>query len=153
MSVAAILSDKRNSISTRKGRRKMSLLIVDNEPEMLELLCTYFRHAGIGAVCVSSCSEGLEALKRDPHLKAAILDLGMSPIDGVTCGGHMKTLYPQIHLYAFTAYSEEVHSDSTLRDAGFEKCYRKSVDDLRMVEEVTAWLLDGKTGEGLSHSV
>jgi CheY-like chemotaxis protein len=110
-------------------------LVVENEADVRDVLCLRFRGEGVGAECVSCCADALNLLKHR-EFAAVVLDLGMSPIDGQTCGSYIHTLYPLLPLVAFTGYPEAADEARLLKENGFVGRYVKGRDDDRMVEDV-----------------
>jgi DNA-binding response OmpR family regulator len=61
---------------------KASVLVVEDEPEILELISTLLRLDGLDVMCASSGEEGLRAFfQRRPD--AAILDIGLPGMSGI----------------------------------------------------------------------
>lgn len=108
-----------------------AVLVVENDADVRDMLRERFRRMGLEPVCVSSCGEALEALK-GARFALAVVDLGMSPIDGRTCGGYVNVLYPTLPLLAYTAYAEA--ADAPLE--GFSACYVKGRDERLLLERV-----------------
>lgn len=122
-------------MSTDPAEDSSAVLCVENEEDVRDILCRRFRSVGVDAECVNSCADALTALKRR-RFAAVVLDLGMSPIDGKTCGGYIHTLYPAIPLVAFTGYPEVADEARLLKENGFVKRYVKGRDDHMMIEDV-----------------
>jgi CheY-like chemotaxis protein len=59
--------------------REKTILIVDDEPVWVKLLCRLFKHYGCTVVSACSCSEGLEVLRLN-RVDCAILDFNL--VDG-----------------------------------------------------------------------
>jgi CheY-like chemotaxis protein len=111
------------------------VLFCENEADIREMVCRMFEAVGVEAVCAADCHAAMREMEWG-NFRVAVLDLGMSPVDGLTCGGYLKALHPSLTLVAYTAYSEAVQPADVLRRAGFSRCYRKGVDDVRFVREV-----------------
>lgn len=111
------------------------VLVVENEDDIRTWLCRAFADSGADAVGVGCCSAALDALK-GRRFAAAVLDLGMSPIDGKTCGGYIHTLYPDLALVAFTGYPEAADEARIMREHGFLRRYVKGRDEGVLIEEV-----------------
>lgn len=58
------------------------ILVVEDEPDLLEILCMVLEEHGIRAVGASDGREGLERLRATPLPALVILDLMMPGLDG-----------------------------------------------------------------------
>jgi CheY-like chemotaxis protein len=117
--------------------RSPAVLVVENEEDVRLMLCRMFEGLGAEAVCVSGCADAMQALKSRPF-DAAVVDLGMSPIDGRTCGGYIHTLYPSLLLIAYTAYEEAAEGAARLSEYGFSHYFCKGRDEAKLRARVAA---------------
>ncbi len=70
-----------------------SILIVDDEPMLLDLIHTFLKGKGYQAVACSSGKEALETLEQE-KFNAVISDLNMPEIDGLAVLAQFKKLTP-----------------------------------------------------------
>lgn len=124
------------------------LLFADNDDDMREMVAHLFKARGVAVLGVSGCESGLRALKRG-GICLVLLDLGMSPIDGLTCGQTIKVLYPNLPVYAYTAYQKAVYPPKRLLEHGFDGIYQKGMEDLKMIDEISELMLCGNIGGGI----
>jgi len=59
-----------------------TILVVDDEPKIVELARDYLEHAGFAVVSASDGSEALTRARSD-HPDLIVLDLGLPKIDGL----------------------------------------------------------------------
>jgi DNA-binding NtrC family response regulator len=113
---------------TESGSRSGLVLLIENEDDIRKGLGWRFVSEGLEAVCVATCAEALRELKKQ-QFAVAVLDLGMSPIDGKTCGGYIHTLYPRLPLVAYTGYPEVAEEAAIMREHGFVRRFIKPDDE------------------------
>ncbi len=96
------------------------LLVVDDDPDMVELLLGVLEHAGYEA---RSASNGMEALAAVAEHRPALvlLDMLMPIMDGWACARELRGLYgPDLKIIVVTAaeharaWAEEVGADGVL---------------------------------------
>jgi DNA-binding response OmpR family regulator len=81
----------------------IAVMVVEDEPNIGALVCTYLERAGYHALWVRSGEEALIELRRHP-IKLVILDIGLPGIDGFEVCRQIGGLVPVIML---TARDEE----------------------------------------------
>lgn len=94
---------------------KMKILVVDDEPSILELLKTALN--ALGAYEVSIASSGIDALrlidKEDPPFDCLLLDIQMPKMSGITLCREVRQ-FPEYHdtpIIMLTAMSEKKYVD------------------------------------------
>jgi DNA-binding NtrC family response regulator len=94
-----------------------SILVVDDETNMLVLLDRVLHNEGYTVHVANDGSLALELIAKH-EFYAAILDVKMFPIDGVTLLGMIKDRVPTIHVVMITGYpTTETHDESMLKGA------------------------------------
>ncbi len=81
-----------------------SILVVDDEPDVLEITSHFLRGNGFAVTCAA---DGMEALR---HASAAapdvvLLDISMPGMDGITVLGELKKNYPATEVIMVTAHA------------------------------------------------
>ena len=73
------------------GHKRITVMIVDDEPETIRMTKTILMNAGMDVV---GAENGLEAIERCPHVQpdAILLDLMMPEMDGFQTFSHLRTL-------------------------------------------------------------
>jgi len=87
----------------------VSVLVVEDEPEILELISTLLRLDNLNVMCATNGEEGLRAFyQRRPDL--AILDIGLPGMSGIDLCGRIREVseVPVIFLSAFGDEADRV---------------------------------------------
>ncbi len=88
-----------------------SLLVVDDDPQLLRLLMAFFSSRGLGVLLASSGEEALQALAQNPT--AVLLDVNMPGMDGLMTLKKIKATHPKIPVIMVSGVGE----DTTVREA------------------------------------
>ncbi len=84
--------------------RPCSILVVDDDATMAGTLQEFLQHEGY-AVEVALCgAEALTVQERDPHLSVALVDLIMSPTDGLALMEQLHRRNPDLAVIIMTGY-------------------------------------------------
>ena len=111
-----------------------SILIVDDEPVMLETIKYFLENAGLEVVTATSANEALEILKkRSFHVMT--LDLQMPGMSGLELCRHIRRENSISWLICLTGY-RSLFDISECRDAGFDDYYVKPPDFPLLVDNV-----------------
>lgn len=123
------------------------ILIVDDEPDILEFLSYNLRKEGYSIYTASNGKDGLEAAKRvHPHL--IILDVMMPEIDGIeTCREIRATDGLKNTLIAFLTARSEDYSQIAGFDAGADDYINKPIKPRVLVSRIQALLRRFSTTE------
>jgi len=91
----------------------VSILIVDDEPDVADLFRQHFRHeARQGTYVLHFAASGEAALERlaseiKPELIVILSDINMPGIDGLTLLGEVKQRFPDLPVMMITAYGDD----------------------------------------------
>jgi PAS domain S-box-containing protein len=123
---------------TLKGLR---LMVVDDEPDVRELLALVLRHEGAVVTTAASAQEALEALRANPA-DVLISDIGMPEESGYVLLEKLRELERQqerhpIPAIALTAYVREEDRKRT-SEAGFEVHLSKPVESDKLISAIIA---------------
>jgi two-component system, chemotaxis family, CheB/CheR fusion protein len=111
-------------------------LVVDDNPDITEMLAAVLRHAGYTVVTAHSARDALEmALAR--HFDVVVSDIGMPGMTGHELAGALRALpeyraVPMVAVTGFDMYDDEARSE----DAGFSAHLRKPVDPLSLTRAI-----------------
>ncbi len=122
---------------------KFKLLIVDDEPEIGELLSYNFRKKGFEVVTATNGETGMQALRSyDPDL--IILDIMMPYSDGITMCRKLRSniKYHSTPILFLTATSNDELIQDAL-DAGGDKCLSKPIQINLLIDEVVRYQKNG----------
>jgi len=108
------------------------LLIVDDEPEIREMLCRHFEYLDYE---VDSAADGLEALEklRTARTEVVISDIVMRGMDGVDLLRAIRKQYPMTHVIMMTGHVTLDNALSCMRH-GADTCVFKPLTDLGELE-------------------
>jgi two-component system, NtrC family, sensor kinase len=105
------------SVETARASRRLSILIVDDEPAFLRSLELVLEDTHDVVVC-SRSREALELVRAAPRRFDAILcDLSMPGIDGVAFHGHLEAIGVADRFVLMTAGAFTPHGEAFLRSA------------------------------------
>ena len=109
------------------------LLIVDDEPEICEMLSRHFRYIGFH---VDTASDGIEALEKLAKARTEVIisDIVMPQMDGVELLRTIRQQYPMIHTIMITGYVTLENALACMRH-GADTCVFKPLEDLTELEE------------------
>ena len=121
-----------SGINTMSSSGRISLLIVDDEEEIQNVLMRHFTMEGYD---VQTASNGVEALRvMDSHsFEIVISDIMMPEMNGIELLKKIKDNYPLVHVISITGYVTLSNLLDVLR-YGADTCIFKPFKDL---EEVT----------------
>jgi len=104
------------------------VLVVDDKPEVLTLVCTVLQRSGYSVLSASSPSEALSISMQNPDLDLAICDLVMPEMHGTALADKLRVINPSISIAFMSGYGGnrmELPPDSRLLKKPF------SLDELR----------------------
>jgi CheY-like chemotaxis protein len=106
-------------------QRPASLLVVDDEPDVLEILTESLRSLGAAVLTAASADVAL-VLARTVRIDLLVSDLRMPGHDGLWLARHVRQIQPDVRAIAVTAYLERFGRDA-VRDAGYAEVLTKPV--------------------------
>jgi DNA-binding response OmpR family regulator len=95
------------------------ILVVDDEPLVLDMLTEVFTLAGYEVLTASAAADALR-LVQGVLLDVIVLDIGMPNMDGVTALQRLKALKPNVPIIMLTGNSDEQVGRTTLRWGAFD---------------------------------
>ncbi|HAK88795.1 MAG: hypothetical protein A2077_02675 [Nitrospirae bacterium GWC2_46_6] len=105
------------SFATKKGRRSINILCIDDHVEVLELLTSILEPAGYNVIAANSGKEGIEkALAYKPDL--IILDLMMPEIDGFEVTQRLKENPSTMDIPILILTAKDLSIDDRMKLAG-----------------------------------
>ncbi|HJN74420.1 MAG TPA: response regulator [Myxococcota bacterium] len=106
----------------------MRLLLVDDDPEIRDVLSEYLDAVGHEVCCASSGREAIVLLANDKEpFDAALVDWQMAGISGRDLITHLVERYPATLVFVSTGHDKQVVSDRQLEGVAagvFRKPYR-----------------------------
>jgi PAS domain S-box-containing protein len=123
---------------TSPGRlREVRVLVVDDDPDSLELVTETLRSFGAEVTAATSAADALEAGGR---FDVIVSDIGMPGMDGYSFMRSIRSrdTGADVPAIALTAYARDVDAERALR-AGFQEHFAKPIDTQKLVDAVEMW--------------
>lgn len=119
---------------------KRHLLVVDDAPDIAQLLATFLRAIGYEVLTANSANEALE-LASDTHFDAVISDIGMPVMNGYEFAAALRAItdYRNVPLVAVTGF-DEYDDGQRSRSAGFDAHLKKPLDLTQLASTVGSLL-------------
>jgi CheY-like chemotaxis protein len=80
---------------------KQRILVVDDEPQIREMLSEYFGTHGFETATAGDSEETLRAVEND-HIDVVVLDIGLAEEDGLKLLEKLKASYPDLRVIMLT---------------------------------------------------
>lgn len=95
-----------------------SVLVVDDEPDVLEITSHFLRGKGFA---VARAASGLEALRlaADNAFEAVLLDISMPGMDGIATLKELKVRYPATEVIMITAHDEVTTAITCMQEGAY----------------------------------
>lgn len=122
------------------------ILVVDDDPEMTDMLVTVLSDAGYGTAAAPGAAEALQAVRRDPP-DLVITDLSMPDMDGLDLVEALRGLSPRPAFIILTAFGDWP-SFCRAQDLGVDKYLTKPVALAELLEDVRALLAAARGSSG-----
>jgi PAS domain S-box-containing protein len=92
------------SVDTNSGNDKA--LLVDDQPDVLEIAVELFKTLGYDVMSANSGEEALAILRRTPSIDVLLSDVLMPGMNGYELGLHALELHPEIKVLLVSGYAE-----------------------------------------------
>jgi DNA-binding response OmpR family regulator len=131
--------DQRDDDVTSAQADQRPIVIIDDDPNLLDLLVTCLERAGLRATGFTRSREALHHLIDNPAA-LAVVDLYMPDMDGIEMVRRLQGSVPDLPLIGMTGGRDSRSSIylSSLRDFGARACLRKPVEARSFVAAVRA---------------
>jgi DNA-binding NtrC family response regulator len=96
----------------------MTILILDDEPVIREVLRTVLSKAGFGVREAASAAEGMERLGKEP-VDLLLLDLMLPDRSGLEVLAEVRQRWPEMPVIVVTAYSSVENAIAAMREGAF----------------------------------
>lgn len=123
-----------NSQSQRELESKRRALVVDDVPDVTDMLSVLLTHAGYDVVTAASARAALAVAKHD-HFDVIISDIGMPEMNGYELAQAVRVLpgYESVPMVAITGYSRFDDRQRSL-DAGFNAHLTKPIEPRELLD-------------------
>jgi CheY-like chemotaxis protein len=119
---------------TRDARQGRSALVVDDVPDVTEMLAVVLSHAGYSVVTAASAPAALK-VARERHFDVIISDIGMPEMNGYQLAQEMRLMpgYETVPMVAVTGYSMFDDKEKST-NAGFNAHMTKPIDPRALLD-------------------
>jgi len=125
------------------------ILIIDDNEEVLNILCNFFRKKKYDVVSASNGLDGLKLFEAEKHgFDLVITDLVMPNISGVGVITIVKRKYPDMPVIAITGWGE--HPEALAIESHADLVFKKPFELPELDKAITV-LLSKKNATGSCH--
>jgi PAS domain S-box-containing protein len=124
--VPAELPSGLEAVHAPVGRRTGHILVIDDEPQLRDVVTNLLRLEGHMAVGVGSGTEGVEAFRSEPF-DVVITDLGMPDLTGLEVARKVRELHPGVKVILCTGWNaalSQAEQEASGVDRLLEKPFR-----------------------------
>ena len=117
-----------------KQEGKPRALIVDDAPDVTEMLAMFLQHAGYEAVMAFSAIEALETARHE-HFEVIVSDIGMPGMNGYDLAVALRALpeYSEVPMIAVTGFSMYDDRGRAL-ESGFNAHMTKPINPMALLD-------------------
>jgi CheY-like chemotaxis protein len=117
-----------------QDKAKPRALVVDDAPDVTEMIATFLQHAGYDAVMAFSAAEALEAARAE-QFRVVISDIGMPGMNGYDLAIALRALpdYKDVPLIAVTGFSMYDDRGRALQ-SGFNAHMTKPINPMSLLD-------------------
>ena len=125
--------------ATPTSAEQRPIVIIDDDPNHLDLMVTCLERAGLRAAGFTNSREALYYLI-DHQAAVAVVDLYMPDMDGIEIVRRLQTSVPELPLIGMTGARDSRSTIylKSLREFGAQTCLRKPVDSKSFLAAVRA---------------
>jgi len=91
----------------KKGNRKRTILVVDDEGFLVDILFEVLDSHGYSVLTATSGEEALKIAKKAETIDLVLTDLMMKPMNGIVLADQLKQTNPQIKVLFMSGYTED----------------------------------------------
>jgi len=110
------------------------ILIVDDQPDVLEVLNDFFQMKGFSTLPAPEGRTGLELFEKE-NPSAAIIDIEMPVMNGIELTRHILNRNAAFPIIIITAFAEK-YSKSELLELGARKIIQKPLNLISLGQEI-----------------
>ena len=115
-----------------------SVLIVDDNPWIRKVLCERFQREADLVVC-GEAENGKEAIEKAQQLRAELIDLSMSVMNGLDAARILRRLLPSVPLIMYSAFGDKL-IERQARLIGIRELVPKSQDAAVLISKARSLL-------------
>jgi CheY-like chemotaxis protein len=123
------------------GASSARILVLDDEADVVEIICRYLVKEGFVVQGVSDSKAALEMIRCDPlACDLVITDLDMPLLNGVELCGMLRVIRPELPVIMVTGYDRQV-SEEQAADLGIRELLLKPLDRQLLLAAVRRFLI------------
>jgi two-component system OmpR family response regulator len=123
-----------NTPSNSKQHSKFHLLLVDDEPDFIEVMFKYLSRNGIDLSVAAYCLKALETME-SRTVDVVIMDMNMPEMDGIQCLRKIKARWPKAEVIILTGHASVQSGLAGMQSGAFDYCL-KPIDVRELLEKV-----------------
>jgi CheY-like chemotaxis protein len=118
-------------------------LVVDDAPDVTEMIAMFLEHAGYATVMAFSAPEALEAVRQQRHFDVIVSDIGMPGMNGYDLAIALRAMpeYTNVPMVAVTGFSMYDDRGRAL-ESGFNAHMTKPINPMRLLDLIKS-LMEG----------
>jgi DNA-binding NtrC family response regulator len=109
-------------------------MLVDDEPDFLEIMGKFFVRRNIDFITASGCLEALDLLNHH-HFDVVIMDVSMPGLGGIECMAEIKKIRPELEVIILTGHGSLNTGLAGMKKGAFDYCL-KPVDFEELLEKI-----------------
>lgn len=119
---------------TDMDKQKPRALVVDDTPDVTEMLAMFLRYSGFDVVTVFSAPDALEAA-RNEQFDVVVSDIGMPGMSGYELAAELRRLptYAAVPMVAVTGFAMYDNRDRAL-ESGFDAFLTKPINPMDLID-------------------
>lgn len=120
--------------TSKKEKERPRALVVDDAPDVTEMIATFLRHAGYNAVMAFSAAEALEAAQSE-QFEVVVSDIGMPGMNGYDLALALRALpeYKTVPMIAVTGFSMYDDRGRAI-ESGFNAHMTKPINPMSLLD-------------------
>ena len=99
--------------------KNLKILIVDDEPNILEVLQSFFESEGYDVI-TADCGASAISLLEEPYPQIILLDIRMPDMDGIQCLRLIKDKAPEIQVVMMSGFATVQMAKKSLTIGAFD---------------------------------
>jgi len=115
--------------------KKLKILFVEDEPELLNIISETLKKIGINFYTVTNGKEGLEVLEKNPDIDLIVTDINMPQMNGLEMISHIRKNGNNVNIIIMSAYSESEYLKKA-KEFGVKDYILKPFDFLKFIDIV-----------------
>ena len=121
-----------------KSTSTMKILVVDDQPVVVEELCEFLQGHGYACTAAHSAIQGIERYQADEQIGLVLCDLHLPQIDGIEMVHALKKLTARQRVFEAIMLTERAEKQDIIRALreGFADYYQKPIDLHELLDSV-----------------